>query len=267
MRPEASQQNRHEHFRVPVHIFPDDERVSSADYRAVMDSGYVSSVSTLSGAVESFGVNCDEETIERWRRIGASAGLLDDFLDDSPNRELALGLYIRGVSGDGTVASEMPEWGDPRLPAALLLLKNSTSTLPHDQVGRMRHSALAIGELSRAKALCDDASAYIDLLRAEAWHTAALVHESTSAAMQNTPGFDHFVVWVHRALELGTLYDSSRDIKADATENRTAITPSVINCMRIALSARSPLFLLLRDQKHRRAARASLWSRIKHQNL
>lgn len=252
-----------EHFPAFRYVFPGDEMIGRLAYKGAMESGYVSSLSTLSGAAESFGLHCDEATVERWRRVGASAGLLDDLLDESPDKDMAYRLYMRAISeGVTTMSDEVPNWVDSRLVTALTLLENSVQILPQSQVNRIQQSALAIGELSRAKSLCENIDEYIDLLRGEAWHTATIVCESTSVEMRRMPGFDAFVTWAHRALELGTLYDSSRDIKRDVYEKRVAVAPSTLNCMRIALHVRSPLFSLLHEPRNRRATQASLRGRL-----
>ena len=261
---ERSASNRVEISEHSDFAFPGDEIIENSLYQEVVRSGYVSSVSTISGAARSLGVAPDNETVERWKRIGASAGLLDDFLDDSPDRDTAYSMYMQGVSGAINMNMTTPDWIDDRLPASLVLLNNSVANLPKRQIDTLRNSALAIGEISRAKKDCSESEHYIDVLRMEAHHTATLVYESASAAMRSRPGFNEFVRWTHSALELGTLYDSARDLSDDYREGRTSTNPNVLNCMRIAMSARFPLISLIRDTQQRRASRASLISRMKY---
>lgn len=255
-------------FLRPSYIFPGDEDIDQETYRRCITSGYVSSACTLVGAAEGFGLNMDSETFERAKRIGSTAGLLDDFLDDSPDRETSHALYTEGLTRvfmpvDDRKDTPIPEWVDERLLPAVKLLANSVVVLPIERVDALVDSARSIGNAMIAKAECNDLQEYIELLRGEALATSALIYESVSESVRTQEGFEEFTVWCRNAMEFGTLADSSRDLRRDNRAGLTKVGASVMNSMRIAFQIRRPARSLLHPQSNLAATCRSLIARSK----
>lgn len=187
-------------FHSPLHTFPGDQAIDAATYRRSTFSGYVSSVSTVYGAARACGLPVDSETFERWKRGAAAAGLLDDFLDESPREHDASRMYVRGLEqfiADPNSMGPAPAWADPRLEPALKLLHNSVEALPEARKSQLLTSARRIGALAIEKARCRDAASYIGLLQEEGHHTGRLISGSVSETMRvrHEDGFRVFERW------------------------------------------------------------------------
>ncbi|HET8884275.1 MAG TPA: hypothetical protein VFM68_02285 [Candidatus Saccharimonadales bacterium] len=253
-----------------VHQFAGDELVDSEMYERCMTDGYMSTLSFIKGAAESIGLDIDTETMERWKRVCNAAYLIDDFLDTAPDIETACTQYEAGmeqafqVSGEALLDEEPPTPdADERLPSAILLLKNSVSTLPDNQLTSLKEAATAIGDITRRKTTCDNTADYTYLLKREAFHTSVLIAASTSQTVQQQAQFPDFVQWCQHAMELGTLGDCAIDLKQDNEQQITAVKPSVKNIAKIALQAYKPGRAMIHTVTQRRATIGSLVERSK----
>ncbi len=253
----------------PVHGFPGDEIIDQATYRRTIFSGYVSSAATLYGVARGYGLQPDGETFERWKRIGAAAGLLDDFLDESPDIQVAGSLYERGLASvlDYSESMAMPAWTDRRLGPAVQLLRNSVEDWPISKRSGLIHAAREIGRTTLAKARVADVAEYIELLKSEAHYSGLLIHGSVSEAVEEQPAFDDFRRWCDNALEFGTLADHTRDLWSDRKHGRTRVEPTIRAALRIALQTRQPARTLIRPSKNRQATIAGMVARIRYAPL
>ncbi len=230
-----------------------------------MASGYTSSISTVSGAAEGFGLTIDTETFERWKRVGAAAGLLDDLLDESSDPIAARKMYEYGLDNTSTLFEVSPTPGqvDPRLIPAVTLLANSVVELPNEKLERLRKAARAIGSYAISKAQCTDVHEYIDLLRQEAKQTSVLIHGSASDTVMKQPEFKAFALWADHAMEFGTFADSARDLWTDHKQGRTRVRPTPRNSTRIAAQAVGAARKLVYPVHNLTATRAALKARLR----
>jgi hypothetical protein len=256
-------------FHSPVYDFPGDDMVDDETYRRAIFDGYVSSVSTAYGAARGCGLEVDAETFERWKRCGSAAGLLDDFLDESPNLQEANELYQFGLNyvTEHQKDAQAPEWLDSRLASAIVLLRNSVSVLPERQQSALVSSARAIGSIAIKKAQCSDINEYIDCLREEGRYTAVLVSESVSENMRHDDAFPAFMNWCENALEFATLVDSARDLWADKAAGRVDVDATARNSLRIVSKMRRSSKALYRTHIARKASLAGLAARIRFSKL
>lgn len=247
-----------------VHVFSGDDAFSPDAYRQAVYSGYLSSVSTAYGAARGCGLDVDSETFERWKRCGAAAGLLDDFMDESPRLHEASELYLNGLGKvlDNKDDVPIPEWADDRLATAVALLRSSVDVLPEKQKEKLAASARAIGIMAVRKAECSDVREYIACLIQEGRDTAALVSESASEYVHAQPSFPTFREWCGDALEFATLADSARDLWADKNAGLVSVDATALNSLRIAASARHSARKLYKRQPARRATLTALASRM-----
>ncbi len=252
-------------MRLPVHTFPGDENISLETYRQAIFCGYLSTVSTLYGVAEGYGLRVDGETFERWKRIGAAAGLLDDFLDESPDIRAASMMYREAIDRafSGLDDMEPPEWADHRLQSSTALLRNSVSVLPQGKLQALLGSARAIGAVAHDKVTCTDLAIYTNLLKKEAYHSGLLVWEAASLEVAAQPRFAQFSEWCNNAIEFGTLADSARDLWADRKAGRTSVEATLLSSAKIALEARRPGRTLATGSANRRATRRGMRARIK----
>lgn len=255
-------------FLSSSYAFPGDESVSQEVYRKCITSGYVSSVCTLTGAAESFGLDIDAETFERWKRMGAAGGLIDDFIDDSPDPGIAHELYNEGLARsvmlvDGWNDISPPPWTDDRLLPAIKLLANSVEILPGAQIEKLVAAAKIIGESSITKSECADTKKYIRLLKQEALATSMLIYDSASDVVREQNGFEAFTVWCRNAMELGTLADSSRDLWVDNRNELTKVGATVLNSVRIARHLHRPIRAMIHPRSNLIATCRSLLVRRK----
>ena len=250
-------------FTQPVYDFPGDQTIDDHTYRSCVTSGYISSVSTLHGAAESFNLDVDPETFERWKRIGSAAGLLDDFLDESPDIERASRIYdlFLDHAFESVDSAVVPDWADDRLVPAVDLLTNSTVVLPEKQTASLLMAAKSIGQIALSKASCTDLKQYLDILRQEASASGKLVYDSASNRVRAHTDFPAFEQWVDSAMWFGTLGDSARDLRADERAGRVSVRATALNSLRIALRARQPMRAMLSPAANRSATIASLRAR------
>jgi hypothetical protein len=252
-------------FLSPVHAFPGDDAVDSETYARAMYGGYVSTVTTLYGGASGFGLKIDQETFERWKRMCAAAGILDDFLDESPDMQTACDLYADGMIGlfDTDTAATPFDWLDDRLRPGIRLLRNSVSNLPEQRKQPLVEAAAAIGQLALKKAVCSDIGEYTGQLRQEAHYSSRLVYGSVSQSVAGQTGMDRFARWCDDAFELATFVDSARDLRDDAANGRTAVQPTLLNSLRIGLTGRPTYRRMIRRNPERRATLAALAARSK----
>jgi hypothetical protein len=249
----------------PVHIFPGDAPEDLAHYPDLIMNGYISSAPTVYGAARALGVYFDEETFERTKRVCATGGLLDDFLDESDDQSVAAAEYDKGLllAAENPDAVERPADANPQLERAVRLLINSVEPLGQERKALLVQAGRTIGHIAVAKAACGDVSEYITLLRAEAAATSQLVCGVASDAVRHRPKFDSFRRWCGDALTLATLADSAWDLGTDAARGRTRVPATMRNSGRIAVAAIAPLGRLLRTYDGRHAGRGALAARLR----
>jgi len=254
---------------IPVYRFPGDDDIGPETYRSVIYGGYVTTTATLYGAARAIGLSVDGETFERWKRIGATAGLLDDFLDESPDPVKSQQLYDAGLASqnDDRFQITLPEWGDDRLLPAVQMLLASVATLPELRHRQLIDAARSIGRIAIAKASTNDLSTYVELLRREAIDSSNLIRYSVSEHMYRQSNFAAFTDWCDHAITLGTLYDHARDLPEDNKEGRTSVNPSLKNQLALGAQAIQPFKRLLSTYAYRHASRAALATRLRYSVL
>lgn len=252
-------------FHYPVYSFPGDEVISREDYERAIFSGYLSSVSSLYGVARGYGLAIDTETFERWKRCCASAGLLDDFLDESPDiadanlaYQAKLNEIVENDTDDFPLNSEL----DERLPFAINLLKNSVNTLPEKKKDSLLLAARKIGSIAVRKSKSNDIEEYINSLIEEGRLTSVLITASVSEYVNSQEGFNGFEKWCVNALECATLLDSVRDLKRDVVAGRVQVAPSVRNRVKVLLAARHSAQELYATHESRHATLAGIATRI-----
>lgn len=252
-----------------VYQFPGDEAIDPDTYRSVIYGGYVTTAATLYGAAEAMGLSVDAETFERWKRIGASAGLLDDFLDESPDPAKSQQLYDQGLADqiNGRSSVSLPDRGDDRLVPAINMMLASVSNLPELRRKKLIAAARSIGHISIAKSSTDDLGTYTRLLRKEATDSSELIRYSASEYMYDNPRFGLFADWCDQALLLATLYDHARDLPADFKSGQTLVEPSLVSQLKLGSQATRPFGRLLSSYTTRHASRAALAARIRYSPL
>jgi hypothetical protein len=252
-------------IQAPVHIFPGDTFENLRNYPEIIMNGYITSVATLYGAAEALDVHFDTETFERAKRIGAAAGLLDDFLDESPDLGQAVALYNEGLdlalhTPDKAV---LPDGINVYLEPSLRLLLNSAETLDAERETALICAAKAIGAIALQKSKTSDVDQYITLLDEEALHTGVLLHGIVSEQVRSQSNFGKLQEWGDNAIKLAVFADSSWDLWADHRRGRTAVPATVANSLQIAGNAIKPLWGLHNSCIARRATRASLYARLR----
>ncbi len=255
-------------LRAAVYDFDGDASIGATTYRQAMYGGYVSTVTTLCGAADSYGLPVDTETFERWKRMCATAGILDDFIDEAPDMTQAHEAYASGILeifNIDTPASDNRRqfgWLDARLQPAAQLLRNSVRPIPEARRQKLVAAGLAIGKIALAKAACTELSDYAELLREEALCSSRLIHGSTSPSLANHPAVPAFRRWCDNAFELATFVDSARDLPADAKDNTTAVEPTVLHSLALAWRGRPAYRQMIRRAPERRATISALRSRL-----
>lgn len=232
---------------VPMHSYEGDEFISQQSYRACMQGKYGSLVPGFIGATSNLGLSVDLDTAERWKRVAVAGGMLDTFLDDSPDREAAVDLYKQGI---GHIRNDydkpkLPYWADEQLEPMMQLLDNSIRTLPDERKDVLLNAAEIIADISLEKTAITSVSAYIQLLRLEGQLSGLLFSESASDAVYKQPGYDRFATWVFKLMEAGTLVDSAIDINRDRIAGLTFVNPTNMNQARLAVSGLAGLYAVV----------------------
>jgi hypothetical protein len=242
-------------MRESVHSFAGDEAITTEAYQSAIFAGYVSTVSTLYGVARGCNLPIDTATFERWKRFGAAAGLVDDYLDESGDIASANMMYYQGLHDimQPTPEIEAPENHENLLTAALLL-KHGVDELPETTKYRLLFLARTIGNIAVQKSSTSSIHEYIELLETEASLTSQLVTNTLSQQIHDHPGYSVFETWCNNALAFATLADSVRDLWSDAREGRTAVQPSLGNAFRIIVRLGSPLRKLYRPAAIRSAS-------------
>lgn len=250
-------------------MFPGDEQIHPETYRRVIFSGYVSSIATIFGAARGYRLVVGAETLERWKRIGAAAGLVDSFLDDSPDPDQARSLYERGLrlALDPGADPQAPAWADARLEPAVKLLRNSIATLSAERIESLVESSRFVSDAGRHKAQCVEVREYVEVLRQEAFHSSRLIHGSVADDVRQQAGFAAFARWCTTAIELGALVDSTWDLWADNRHGRTRVKATLWNSARIAVHAYRPARALSRPWPNRIATLRALFARARFSPL
>ena len=215
----------------PVHDFPGDD-ISPEMYRHIVYNGYISSAATILGGAESYGLTIDTETFERWKRLGAAAGLVDDFLDDSPDMQHASVDYDEGLANafeENDESLHAPAYADELLEPAVRLLRNSVLVMPRERIEPLIECASIIGSIVIKKTQCSDVDDYAEILKKEASYSSRLIHGTVSENVRSQANFPRFADWCDTAIELGTLVDCTLDLWSDYKQGRTAVRPTPLN--------------------------------------
>lgn len=247
----------------PVHIF-DGDNLSPELYRQTIFNGYITSVSTIYGAARGYGLDIDSETCERWKRIGAAAGLLDDYLDTSPDFRTANMAYNEGLSALFCTMADsfhIPDESSKSLDPAITLLRNSITTMPEANVRSLMQAAKFIGNIAVTKSQCSDITMYIQQLKEEAFYSSQLIYDSASDFVRDQPNYYRFSQWCVHAIQLGTLVDSTWDLWTDKKQDRTGIEASVPNACRIVREIRPAVAGMLKQPADRHATVMALLAR------
>ena len=248
-----------------VFYFPGDESICQQDYEDCIGAGYASSVATLAGALEGFGVDIDRETFERYKRTASVIGLCDDLLDESQSIYMGYEAFNQAISTAANGGDfELTAWSDNRLITALQLYGNCFTVLSRDKQERILMAAEGIASLAMIKSSCTDADEYSSLLKAEGRLTNVLVAEATSDTVQRDPRFKAFIEWSELALEAGTLTNSLLDLRDDYIRRLTSVEPSIRNRARIANHLHETLGDLIRRPGSISATQKGLITRAKY---
>lgn len=253
-----------------VYNFDGDELIDTKTYERCMTDCYMSTLSYVKGAAEATGLDLDSETLERWKRIGNAAYLIDDFLDTAPDIQTACDMYDERMHQAFEVSSEeilndttLPHDVDDRLLPAIVLMKNSVGILPPPQLYQLKNAAKMINAITRDKEQCDNSATYIWLLKQEAYHTATLIIEAASPEVMRQRRYSEFAAWCRHAMKLGTLGDSAVDLKDDYEQGITKVNPTFRNIAKIALHAYQPARAMVHTWPQGKATLGSLFERSK----
>lgn len=224
---------------IPYAIFPGDERITPEVYAECMLGRYASLLAYPAAAAGKFGLVTDVETAEIWKRVAVAGGVFDTFLDESPDRKRAANLYQQGINymrGQAEMP-ERPDWAEPTLQPTIQLLDNAVATLPEVRRQSLYNVAQIIGEISVAKAKCEDVREYTQLAHLEGKLSGMLVSETVSENMYHQPNFGLFATWAINVMEAGTLADSAFDLKDDYRAGLTSVKPTRRNAWRVGIGA------------------------------
>jgi hypothetical protein len=228
----------------------------------------MSTLSFVKGAAKSIGIHLDAETLERWKRICNAAYLIDDFLDTAPDIETACDMYAENMELAFQTTNEqilqksdsMPEVGS-KLATAIVLMKNSVSTLPDDQLSLLKDAAANINAITRLKLTCNDTDEYVELLKQEAHDTSILISESASDNVRQQRRYYDFTLWCRNTMALGTLGDSAIDLRQDNRQGIMKVQPSCSAVAKIALQAFHSGRAMIHTKRQRRGTIGSLLER------
>lgn len=244
--------------------FPGDEVIAPGVYNQVMDSRYSIFAMGAIGAANSFGIELDNETAERWKRIAPAAGLLDNFIDHPKNisRDNALQLYKQGLDHVRGAAEEplLPAGTDELLAPAVRLMNNAVAGVPEERKDLMLGAAERIGEISAQKTACTSVREYIRLLREEGGLSAVLMTQAASDEVYNQPGYRDFEIFFFGVMVSGTFADSAKDLHDDISDNLAGIENNLENRYAIGRSVLeyAPAIILPKNFRAIRAALASV---------
>ena len=248
-----------------VYAFPGDEHIDPVTYQRVVFSGYISTIATLYGAAKRYGIDPDPQTFERWKRLGAAAGQIDTFLDNSSDPDNNHRLYQLGLTNalNSAEVPTVPAQADPRLQPAITLLYNGVTELSPSRQQELSRAAQAIGAISLRKADCTRASDYIDILREEARHTSTLICGMASEEVSNQPHFNLLSDWCQNAITFGTIADSARDLWQDFVHGRVGVEPTFANSVRLGVRALPFAQAMSRPRLNRQATLTALRARVR----
>lgn len=249
-----------ENLYQPHANFPGDEAVAHDVYAECMQGRYSPVLAGAVSAAESFGVAVDSESIENWKRVALAGGMLDTFLDESPDQVAAVQLYKAGtayVRGVGDMP-ERPEWADPLLEPAVTLLHNAVRVLPEERQTSLLNAADLVADISLAKAASTRARDYKQLLRLEGKLSGILINESASQSVYEDPRYEPFTLWTINLMEAATMADSAVDLKQDHADRLTAVNPSLWNAVSIAMGGIKSARFVFHGPNNRRAAKSAI---------
>jgi hypothetical protein len=251
-----------------VYCFEGDDDIDDLAYTECMADGYMSTLSFVKGAAKSIGVHLDTETLERWKRICNAAYLIDDFLDTAPDIETACDMYAENMELAFRTTNEqilqtserMPDVGS-KLATAIVLMKNSVSTLSENQLSLLKEAATNINAVTRLKLTCSNTDEYVALLKREAYDTSILISESASDSVRMQRRYYDFTVWCQNSITLGTLGDSAIDLRQDNLQGIINVRPSCSAVGKIALEAFHSGHAMIHTNRQRRGTIGSLLER------
>lgn len=253
-----------------VYPFDGDEDVSDGAYEECMTDGYMSTLSFVKGGAESIGVHLDAETLERWKRICNAAYLIDDFLDTAPDIETACDMYSENMELAFHVTnrqilntSQTTLEVDNKLTTAIVLMKNSVSTLSDDKLSQLKNAASDINIITRKKLACENTNEYVKLLQQEAYATSILISESASDDVRLQRRYGDFRLWCQNTITLGTLGDCAIDLRQDHQQGIMKVQPSVTAVAKIALQAVHTGRAMIHTNRQRQGTIGSLIERSK----
>ncbi len=254
----------------PVYQFDGDEVVEAESYEQCMANGYMSTLSFVKGGAEALGLDLDNETVERWKRVCNAAYLIDDFLDTAPDIQTACNMYEASMARVFEATNEqllndssLPPGTDKRLQPAIVLLKNSVGTLSEGRVAQLKNAAATINDIARQKQSCDDPAQYVSFLKREAYYTSILITESASEEVRRQDAYPEFIRWWQHTMALAILGDTAIDLKKDYEQGVTKVAPTVRNIAKIALHGYLPAHAMIHTVPQRRATISSLIERSK----
>ena len=261
-------------YSTQLYEFPGDAYIDDETYAESIDNGYLSSVATCSGAAASFGLLLDFESVERWKRIAACAGLVDDLLDDSENIQAAHATFKHfypQLFYEGCIrGTALPIEADERLLPAAFLLKNSVKVIEPRRAEHLFELGHRIGSIALEKSQTSDIDQYIDLLREEAASTAGVISESVSDVVREQDGFHDFKTWCNQAIELAALADHAFDFRRDVIAGRTSCAKNLRNQSLLYKAASRCGYHHWKSKAHRQAMVSAIRTRLRgssQQNL
>lgn len=249
----------------PIHYFPGDEHVPVDTYQRCINKSYMSTVATVTGAAEGCGLDIDSETFERWKRVLSAMDFLDDLLDESPDRQLAQGVYRNCLDylADDTEAATALRWADDEFGSSVYLLKNSIAPLPVARQKSLVNSAARIGQIAPEKVKSADVKKYAELLREEGHLTAGLLTETASDHVYLQDGFSDFKNWITYTTIWANIMCCSRDLKSDIETGNTKVEYGLVNRARIAWYSGRLAVATTGAKPNRRASFSSVRARLK----
>ena len=237
--------SRREVATSPVRRFEGDDLVDIAVYQRLMTGGYMSTFSLVEEGIEAGGVELDDVSKERWRRLICASYYIDEFIDESKDRRETHALYERGMdlalSFSGGMGVEQLLEGssgvNPLLTPSILLLRNSVAGMSDFNLMALKRAALVVNDAAIEKAAATDIGQYLELLRQESDATAALLAHSVTPEVAVQPEFDAFVEAIHFVMRVAVYADSLIDLRGDYEQGVTGVSPTRRHMGAIALRA------------------------------
>lgn len=213
------------------YTFPGDEDVAPADYNSAMRNSYLSKLPLVEVVWNKFGVPLSDEDLERTKRLFVAMSWLDHFIDEAPDREMALSSYAQTVTSVSECAPslDLPAWARPELAPSVRLLADALHTLPEDEVNNIVQKALRIGEISQRKAQIESVKEYVKILIEEGALASDLAVEVISSESKDTADYRKLHEFERQAMIGATLLDGMLDLEEDNENGLAAVAPTLRN--------------------------------------